>query len=342
MKLHPHGRFDNSAAPYRHIEAVPLAAAMGAEIRGVDVAQVSDAMFAEIEHALFRHKMIFFRAQNIDDAEHKHSAGASVPSPKMPTPWACAAIPRCSRSSRKPTTRSAMVFGSGWHTDSPFLSEPPAISTLRAVEVPPYGGDTLWANCGLAYRMLSDTMQRMLAELRVHFSMRDVLASAQQNVEQRDTPIGRLAATRELAQLPESLAVKVRGNAHPLVRTHPVTGEKSLYVDGSYAIGIEGLEAAEAAPLLRFLVEHITQPAFTCRLRWEPGTLTLWDNRAVCSPGVQRLRRPAPRDVPHHGRGRAPALNCQTWLTLSTPAACVISEAGVTSGPRADPGREGT
>ena len=279
MRLHPYEGFDNSAAPYRHIQALPLAAAMGAEIRGVNVANVSDAAFAEIEHALFRHKMIFFRAQRIDDAEHKDFSRRFGPFAEDAYTVGVRGHPEVQPVIKEADDTSAMVFGSGWHTDSPFLAEPPAISTLRAVEVPPYGGDTLWANCALAYRLLSDTMRTMIAGLRVHFSMRDVLASAQQNVEQRDTPIGHLAATRDLAQLPESLAVKVHGNMHPLVRTHPVTGEKALYVDGSYAIGFEGLEQAEAAPLLRFLVEHITQPAFTCRLRWEPDTLTLWDNR---------------------------------------------------------------
>ena len=92
---------------------------------------------------------------------------------------------------------------------------------------------------------------------------------------------GRLAATRELAELPSQLAAKVRGTTHPLLRTHPVTGEKSLYVDATYAIGFEGLEEAEAAPLLRFLVEHITQPAFTCRLRWRTNDLAIWDNRCA-------------------------------------------------------------
>ena len=279
MMLHPHGRFDNAAAAYRHIEAVPLAAAMGAEIRRVNLAELSDAAFAEIEHALFRHKMIFFREQRIDDGQHKQFSRRFGPFAEDAYTVGVRGHPEVQPVIKEADDRSAMVFGSGWHTDSPFLAEPPAISTLRAVEVPPFGGDTLWANAALAYRMLSETMQRMLAGLRVRFSMRDVLASAQQNVERRDTPIGPLAATRDLAELPESLAVKVRGNSHPLVRTHPVTAEKSLYVDGSYAIGIEGLEDSEAAPLLRFLVEHITQPAFTCRLRWEPGTLTLWDNR---------------------------------------------------------------
>ena len=93
--------------------------------------------------------------------------------------------------------------------------------------------------------------------------------------------LGRLAATRGLEKLPDEIARKVQGSFHPLVRTHPVSGEKSLYCDETYASGIEGLTPAEAEPLLAFLVVHITQPAFTCRLRWEPNMLVLWDNR-IC------------------------------------------------------------
>ena len=279
MQLHPHAGFDNTAARYRHIEAVPLAAAMGAEIRGVNVANASDDAFAEIQHALFRHKMIFFRDQRIGHAEHSAFSRRFGPFADDAYTTGVPDFPEVQPVIKRADDDSAMVFGSGWHTDSPFLPQPPAISTLRAVAVPPFGGDTIWANSALAWRMLSPAMQGLLGGLRVHFSMRDVLASAQRHVQLNDTPIGRLAATRELAQLPAELAAKVRGSVHPLLRTHPVSGEKSLYVDGSYAIGFEGLAEAEAAPLLRFLVEHITQPAFTCRLRWEPGTLTLWDNR---------------------------------------------------------------
>lgn len=109
--------------------------------------------------------------------------------------------------------------------------------------------------------------------------MRDVLKAAQEAVQISDSPIGRLAATREQERLPDHLLRKIEGSAHPMVRTHPVTGEKALYVDTSYAIGIEGMYPDEAEPILRFLGEHLTQHAFTCRLRWEPGMLALWDNR---------------------------------------------------------------
>jgi taurine dioxygenase len=175
--------------------------------------------------------------------------------------------------------RTGWVFGAGWHTDSPFLAEPPAITMLYGVEIPPYGGDTIWANTALAYAMLSETMQRMLAPLRVHMSMRDVLAGAQAHAPADDTPVGRLAALKGAQELPADIVRKIEGSFHPLVRTHPVTAEKALYCDGAYAIGIEGLSEAEGEALIDFLVAHITQPAFTCRLRWAPRTLTLWDNR---------------------------------------------------------------
>ena len=94
-----------------------------------------------------------------------------------------------------------------------------------------------------------------------------------------DTPLGRLGQTRSLAVLPEDIQRKVAGSVHPLVRTHPVTGERALYVDTSYAIGIDGMLPEESAPILAYLGRHLTQPVFGCRLRWEPDMLALWDNR---------------------------------------------------------------
>jgi alpha-ketoglutarate-dependent taurine dioxygenase len=279
MRLHPTGKFDNHAASYQSIQAKPLAAALGAEILGVNVAAPSDAQCAEIQHALFRHKMIYFRGQKLTHAEHEAFSlcfGAfaedaytqGVPGHRNVHPLI-----------KEADDPSKMVFGEGWHTDSPFLPEPPAITILRSIQVPPFGGDTTWSNSALAYAMLSDTYRAMIQGLRVRFSMRDVLKSAQDAVEISDSPIGRLAATRDAERLSDDLRRKIIGSAHPLVRTHPVSGEKALYVDSAYAIGIEGMLPEESAPILAYLVEHITQPAFSCRLRWEPDTVVLWDNR---------------------------------------------------------------
>ncbi len=279
MRLHPTGKFDNQAAKYRHIDVKPLSAAMGAEVCGAQAAEVSDAQFQEIAHALFRHKMIYLRDQALTHADHEAFSLRFGP-------FAEDAYTKGVRGHRNvhPLIKTAadssrMVFGEGWHTDSPFLSEPPAITTLRSVEIPPIGGDTTWANSALAYSMLSETYRRMIDGLKVHFSMRDVLKSAQEAVEISDSPIGRLASTRNSARLSAGLLRKIKGNAHPIVRTHPVTGEKALYVDPSYGIGIEGMTPEESAPILRYLTEHLTQPVFGCRLRWEPAMLVLWDNR---------------------------------------------------------------
>lgn len=281
MRLHPTGMFDNSAAPTRHIEVLPLAAAMGAEIRGVDLANLTDDQFAEIEAALFRHKMIYLRGQKMGHGDHEafslrfgpfaeDAYTSGVPGHRNVHPLI-----------KEADDRSKAIFGGGWHTDSPFLDKPPAITSLRSVEIPPYGGDTIWCNCALAYAALSPAYRRLIDGLRVQFSMQQVLHNAQVAAELRDNPIGRLAATKDLAQLPEDIQRKLKGNLHPLVRTHPRTGEKALYVDDAYAVGLEGMDEAEAEPILQFLVRHITQPAFTCRLRWETDMMVVWDNRLV-------------------------------------------------------------
>ena len=279
MIIHPSGRFDNKSQAYEHIVVEELAAAMGAEIKGVDLARLTDAQFADIEHALFRHKMIFLRDQDISHADHEsfslrfgefaddaYTKGVEGHVNVQPV-------------IKEADTEVAMIFGSGWHTDSAFLPRPPAISMLYGVDIPPYGGDTIWANSALAYATLSDTMKSMIDGLRVRMSMGRVLNLAQDYMEPGETPLGRLAATRDAGALDPAIAAKVHGTAHPLVRTHPVTGERALYCDKTYASGIEGLTPAESEPLLRFLSDHVTQPAFTCRLRWSPGTFAVWDNR---------------------------------------------------------------
>ncbi|WP_165793754.1 TauD/TfdA dioxygenase family protein [Hyphococcus luteus] len=252
---------------------------MGAEIKGVDVGNLSDDAFKEVEDALFRHKMIYLRNQEIDAgvlesfsarfgefADDAYTDGIDGHRNVQPI-------------IKEADVKTGWVFGAGWHTDSPFLKRPPAISILYGVDIPPYGGDTVWANSALAYRLLSPAMKDLIESLKVHMSMRDVLVGAQTKGNPGDDPIGKLVKLRAAAELPEDLKEKIQGAYHPLVRTHPVSGEKCLYVDGSYAINFEGFAEEEAAPIIGYLVGHITQPAFMCRLRWEPKTLTLWDNR---------------------------------------------------------------
>jgi taurine dioxygenase len=279
MRLHPTGKFDNFAAQYAHIEARPLAAAMGVEVSGVDLTRLSDGQFEEIRHALYRHKMVFLRNQRLTHAQQEafslRFGPFAVDAYTQGVPGHADVHPLI----KEADDRSEMVFGEGWHTDSPFMPEPPSITILRSVQIPAFGGDTIWANSALAYTMLSDTYKRLVNELRVHFSLGEVLKSVHRAVEVSDSPIGRLAATREATQLSEDLQRKIKGNIHPMVRTHPVTGEKALYVDMAYAVGIDGMTPEESAPILQFLGEHIVQHAFTCRLRWEPDMVAFWDNR---------------------------------------------------------------
>ncbi len=274
MKLHPTGKFDNQAKPYTRLTALPLASAMGAEIQGVDLSALDDATFAEIADALYRHKMIFFRDQRIA-LEHQEALtarfgpfGTDAYTPGMP------GHPNVQRVVKEADVRVKLIFGSGWHTDSPFLEQPPSISMLFGVDIPPYGGDTIWANTALAYDFLSETMQQVVGPLRVHMSAAGVMSALADKA-----PGDGAAAKMGSVELDVDRQAIIAGWSHPLVRRHPVTGEKALYVDETYSSGIEGMTDPEARALLGFLQQHVTQPAFTCRLRWAPNTLAIWDNR---------------------------------------------------------------
>jgi taurine dioxygenase len=249
---------------------LPLAAAMGAEVVDTNLRDLSDAGFAELQDALWRHKMMFLRGQHLSHAEHEAFAcrwGQFAPDAYT---QGVPGHPNVQPVIKEAEARSKGLFGSGWHTDSPFLPEPPGVTILRSVEIPPYGGDTVWANGALAYRLLSPAMQAMLAPLKVRMS-------AGNNIYTQ-----KLADGKELDFASEAArAAALEGNAHPLVRTHPVTGERSLYLDEVYATGIDGMTAAESRPLLDFLIQHITQHHFTCRLRWEAGMVVMWDNRTA-------------------------------------------------------------
>jgi alpha-ketoglutarate-dependent taurine dioxygenase len=270
VRLSPSGWFDNSAVAYTEITALPLASSMGAEIVGPRLPELSDTGLDELKQALWRHKMLFVRGQHLTHGEHEDFArrwGAFAPDAyTQGVPGHTNVQPVI----KEAESRSKGLFGSGWHTDSPFLPEPPGVTMLRSVEIPPYGGDTVWANAALAYRMLSPAMQAMLRPLKIRMSARN------------NAYTQKLADGKELSFANDAQrTAALEGTAHPLVRTHPVTGELSLYVCEVYGVGIDGMTAAESRPLLDFLIQHITQHHFTCRLRWEPGMVTMWDNRTA-------------------------------------------------------------
>ncbi len=163
------------------------------------------------------------------------------------------------------------TFGGTWHSDFSFLDEPPSFTMLYALELPDVGGDTLWSSQYAAYDALSPAMQRMLDPLR-----------AVQTGWPHGTkgPSASVAVSRSVVMTRNDPSAD-REVTHPVVRVHPVTGRKALFVNPVYTQRFDGMTEAESRPLLSFLFEHATKPEFTCRLRWTPGTMAIWDNRCL-------------------------------------------------------------
>ena len=246
----------------------PIAGAIGAEILGVDIARdLDDATIAAIRQALLDHCVIFFRDQQLDIARQKAFTSRFGTLFLHPNIAGSKDDPAVIDVVRNPGDRK--IIGEDWHSDTPQVPAPPMGSLLYAVEVPPYGGDTMFANQYLAYDTLSPGMKKMLSGLRAVHSDRLVAGPA------RDLAASNAAKLKDDAEWRET------ANLHPVVRTHPETRRKALYVNRQSTIAFENMTEAETRPLLDYLCQHAHRPEFTCRFRWQKGSVAFWDNRCA-------------------------------------------------------------
>ena len=249
---------------FRTISVTPIAGALGAEIGGVDLAaDLDDEVVAEIRRAFLDHRVVFFRDQSLDSDRFVAFARRIGEIGHYPFVPGIEGHPEIIAVLKEPEER--VNFGGIWHSDTAYLERPPSATMLLAREIPPYGGDTLYANQYLAFESLSPAMQEMLLPLRAvnTSAMADVSKTREDRMRGTDAP------------------VDDHESVHPVVRTHPETGRRALYVNVAHTERFEGMSTEESRGLLQFLFAHQVRPEFTCRFRWEPGSLALWDNRCA-------------------------------------------------------------
>ena len=246
---------------------------LGGLVHGVDLkAPLSDAVCEEILAALDRHEVLFFRDQHLDDAQQLALAARFGPVSLYPIEKFFG--------SDKPGHQVIVDDAENppgtdmWHTDVTWLESPPVMAFLSMLEAPAYGGDTMWASTTAAYEALSPTMQELLAGLEAVHSCHESFVE----IAERKSGIQGLA---------EKLKDFYPAVKHPLVRTHPRTGRRSLYLtDRGVMHQIDGMSRDESDVLLDFLEAHVAQPRFHIRWRWQPGELAIWDERTTLHRGV--------------------------------------------------------
>jgi taurine dioxygenase len=258
----------DTTSTYERITVSPVSPALGAEVEGVDLAEdLDEATIAEIRRALLDHHVLFFRDQDLTPEAQIRFGRRFGELDTHPFVEGMSTHPEVIEIVTEPD--DIVNFGGGWHTDVTFLEEPDLGSILYAVDVPPYGGDTLFANQHLAYETLSDTMKGILDGLVAKHSPGPQYA-----------PGGYSTLAKSMRTKNSDIAAD-RVVRHPVVRTHPETGRKALYVNRAFTIGIQGMRGEEAGALLEYLFTHAVREPFTCRFRWTPGAVAMWDNRSV-------------------------------------------------------------
>jgi len=248
------------------LEVSRIAGALGAEIHGVDLSSpLAAQLTAAIREVFLEHLVIFFRDQQLTPAQFMAFARSMGTPMEYPFVKGLPDYPEIIEVKKLEHERAN--FGGIWHTDTAYLEMPPMGSMLLAREVPPFGGDTEFANQYLAYDALSPGMKRLLDGLvAVHSSAK---ADVTRTREERLRTDAREDARREYVA------------EHPVVRTHPETGRKSLYVNVAHTVRLKDMTEEESAALLSYLHQHQIRPEFTCRFRWQAGSLAFWDNRCA-------------------------------------------------------------
>jgi taurine dioxygenase len=257
---------------YRHLDVQKIAGSLGAEVRGVDLSQdVSEEVLAEIRMALLDNLVIAIRDQSITPDQQLAFARRWGEIHLHPFMQGMDDHPEILKIVKRPTDKKN--FGGSWHTDQMFSPSPAMGTMLYALEVPSAGGDTLFTNQYLAYESLSDAMKDIAGQLRT-VCVGDNFKAA--NGLSRKERYDRQMSEMKVKDPGDVITTSI----HPLVRTHPETGRKSIYI-GGHVQNFDGMTDEESQPLMDFFMKQSIRPEHTCRVRWETGTLTFWDNRCT-------------------------------------------------------------
>jgi taurine dioxygenase len=252
------------------IDVTPLTNVLGAIVQGPDLREpLDDETVSELRTAWHEHKVLFLPAQAIDREEHKRFASYFGGVFRHPYLKDGAADPDIAtllyRGGESP------YFNSGWHTDVTFVEQPPIGSIIHAIDVPPYGGDTIWVDLEAAFNGVSPAMQQFFSTLRA-------------------THAGPRADF-----IPGDTSGEIIRNSHPVVRTHPVTGRRCVFVNPGFTRKIDGVKLAESNALLGFLYAHCQRPEYQVRYHWTADTIGMWDNRCtqhrVVADNLDALRK---------------------------------------------------
>jgi len=252
------------------LQVAPLAGALGAEVFCPQLSSLKDeSTWKEIHQAFLEYSVIVFREQALAPADLMRVGARFGPPCHYPFVTGMKGYPYIFEVVKEPDeTRN---FGGAWHSDTTYLRQPPLATLLYAVETPSHGGDTLFASTTAAYNALSAGLRKVVDGLVGvnSASLKYAGGRTQQH-----------AGIKKMKVHDTDSADQYEAE-HPVARTHPETGRKALYASRGHTIAFKGMTEEESAPLLLFLAQHQTRPEFTCRVRWAPGTLTIWDNRCT-------------------------------------------------------------